>query len=185
MLQVVKNISSEGELLSEKRKYIEDTLTDEGYKVPSHKLGAKIFADVQFPDEMTDSEIGKMARLAKLMVATSNMLGYRSRIGIKPYTGTQLIEIIGLSSKRGKEFIEKMIQLGIMQSQIRKYGDIESEEFYINPAYFFAGKRISLNLYLLFREHLDQILPEWVRSEFWNAANNEAMPISASVTVNL
>lgn len=174
MLQVVQNINDEtGELLSKKQKYIEDALTDEGYKVPTHKLGAKLFADVSFPESMNDSEIGKMARLAKLMVASTNMLGYRTRTGILPYNEQQIIDIVGLSQKRGKEFVKKMIEFGVMQRNIRIVGDVESEEYYINPAYFFAGRRISLNLYLLFREHLDAILPEWVRREFWKSAKSK------------
>lgn len=174
MLKIVKNVSEQtGEIYSDKRTIIEDVLTDEGYKVPPHKLGAKLFADVSFPEEMTDSEIGKMARLSKLMVATTNMLGYRTGRGIKPYSEKQLIDIIGLSTKRGREFVDKMINLGVMQKNIRIVGDVESEEYYINPAYFFAGKRISLSLYLLFREHLDEILPDWVRREFWRTANTK------------
>jgi hypothetical protein len=171
LLQVVKNINSDtGEVVSERKNYYEDTLTEDGYKVPVHKAGAKLFADVQFPDAMTDTEIGKVARLAKLMVATSNMLGYRTKAGIMPYTESQLIEIVGLSHKRGREFISKMIALGVMQINRRIYGDIEQDEYYINPAYFFAGRRININLYMLFREHLDVILPPWVRREFQQSA---------------
>lgn len=171
MLQMVKNVDTKtGLIVSEKQKVIEDTLTDEGYKVPPHKMGAKLFADVLFPDQMTDSEIGKVARLAKLMIASTNMLGYRTRSGILPYTERELIDVVGLSEKRGREFIRKMIDLGVMQLNKRIVGEVESEEYYINPAYFFAGRRISLNLYLLFREHLDAVLPGWVRSEFLAAA---------------
>lgn len=177
MLQVIKNIDqSSGEILSEKKKIIEEMFNDEGYRVPTHKLGAKLFADVPFPETMSDSEIGKVARLAKIMVASSNMLGYRSHGGILPYTEKQIIKIIGLSDKRGKEFMKKMIGLGVMQLNTRKVGDVVSEEYYINPAYFFAGKRISLNLYILFREHLDKILPPWVKKEFLAAANEQAKP---------
>lgn len=174
MLQITKNIDTKtGQVLSEKQKFFVDALTDEGYKVPAHKLGAKLFADVAFPEAMTDGEIGKMARLSKLMVSTTNMLGYRSRAGIKPYKDTQIMRLVGLSHRRGKEFLEKMISLGVMQKNIRQYKDVESEEFYINPAYFFAGRRISFHLYLLFREHLDQILPDWVRVEFWKFAKEK------------
>jgi hypothetical protein len=171
MLKVIKKkINTEtGEVITEEKEY-EAMFNGDGYKVPAHKLGAKLFADIPFPETMTDSEIGKMARLAKLMVSTSNMLGYRAKGGIRPYTQEHIYRIVGLSKKRGKEFIAKMIQLGIVQRNIRKYGDIESVEFYINPAYFFAGRRIGLNLYLLFREHLEQILPKWVRYEFLKAA---------------
>ncbi len=171
MLKIVKNVNPDtGEIYSDKRTLIEDILTDDGYKVPPHKLGAKTFADIQYPKAMTDSEIGKMARLSKLMIANANMLGYRTGRGIKPYSEAQLIDIVKMSRFRGKEFIAKMIGLGVMQINKRIVGDVESEEYYINPAYFFAGRRISLNLYLLFREHLDEVLPEWVRMEFWRAA---------------
>lgn len=174
MLRIIKDVDqATGEIKRGKQEFIDDILNEEGYKVPVHKLGAKLFSDVQFPEEMNDSEIGKMARLAKLMVASTNMLGYRSRSGILPYSEKQLIEIIGLSRFRGKEFIDKMVRIGMIQRNKRLYGEIESEEFYINPAYFFAGRRISLSLYLLFREHLDPVIPTWVRAEFWRAAKEQ------------
>lgn len=174
MLQLVKTVNTEtGEVVSNKQKYFADVLNEDGYKVPPHKLGAKLFANVAFPKEMTDGEIGKMTKLSKLMISTSNMLGYRTRSTIKPYTEKEIIEIVKLSNKRGKEFLTKMIKLRVMQIVVRKYGDIEISEYYINPAYFFAGRRISLNLYLLFREHLDQILPKWVRIEFLLSARKQ------------
>lgn len=176
MIQLVTNVDEKtGAVLSKKEKYVTDVLNDDGYKVPVHKLGAKLFANVSFPAEMTDSEIGKMARLAKLMIADSNMLGYRSR-GIRAYTQEQIIEIVGLSTKRGREFIDKMIDLRVMAKTIRIIGDVKQDEFYINPAYFFAGKRIGLNLYLLFRESLDPILPEWVKREFILSAKEQVKP---------
>jgi hypothetical protein len=177
MLQVVKNVDTKtGEVFGQKEKYIADVLNEDGYKVPVHKLGAKLFADVAFPADMTDAEIGKMARLAKLMIADSNMLGYRTRAGIKAYTECEIIQIIHLSKKRGREFIQKMLSLKVMQRSTRKYGEIEQDEYYVNPAYFFAGRRISMNLYLLFREALDLILPAWVKKEFWRSAKEQARP---------
>lgn len=177
MLQTIKSVDSKtGEVFSQKEKYVADVLNEDGYKVPVHKLGAKLFADVAFPADMTDAEIGKMARLAKLMIADSNMLGYRTRTGIKAYTEDQIIEIIHLSRKRGREFTQKMLRLKVMQCSTRKYGDIEQDEYYINPAYFFAGRRISMNLYLLFREALDPILPGWVKKEFWKSVKEQMKP---------
>lgn len=184
MLRLIKDVDDKtGEIKRERQHYIEDMFNEDGYKVPIHKLGAKMFSDISFPDEMNDSEVGKMARLSKLMVATTNMIGYRSRSGILPYTEKQLIDLLKMSRYRGKEFIEKMIWLGVMQRNKRIYRDIESEEFYINPAYFFAGRRISLSLYLLFREHLDSILPEYVRREFWQAAKAMEKPACQKQTM--
>ncbi len=184
MLRLIRDVNTDtGEIKNERQKVIEDVFTEEGYKVPLHKLGAKTFSDIPFPPSMTDAEIGKMARLAKAMVATSNMLGYRAHGGILPYTERHIINMLGLSQKRGRRFIDKMIDLGVMQKNKRVYMDIESEEFYINPAYFFAGRRISLNLYLLFREHLTPILPPYIIAEFLLSAGS--MVASAGATANL
>ena len=171
MLKVVKNIDEKtGELLSDRQSYYESVFTEEGYKVPYHKAGTRMFDDVQFPKDMSDADIGKLTRLSKLMISTSNMLGYRAKGSILAYSEEHIINVTGLSQKRGKEFIQRMIGLGAMQRVVRMYGDIESTEYYINPAYFFAGKRVGLNLYLLFREHLDPILPKWVKNEYLKLA---------------
>jgi len=175
-LRILKDIDANGEVFNEKEIKLPDRFNEEGYLIPYNKRGSKMFADVPFPDRMNDAEIGKTARLAKLMVSTSNLLGYRTKTGIKPYTEKQLIEIVGLSSYRGKEYISKMINVGMMQRNKRIIGEVESEEFYLNPAYFFAGKRISLNLYLLFRENLDPILSDWAKKEFQQAAREEVKP---------
>ena len=39
-------------------------------------------------------------------------------------------------------------------------------QYYMNPIYFFNGKWLSLNLYLLFKVDLDGVLPEWARWKF-------------------
>lgn len=172
MLKLVRKINTAtGEVFSEKKEYYKDTLNDEGYKVPYHKAGAKMFDDVEYPKAMNDSEIGKMSRLAKYMIPLSNMLGYRARGSIQPYTEDHIINLVNLSPRRGKQFIKKMVSLGMMQMNIRKYGEVDCVEYYINPAHYFAGKRININLYLLFREYLDPIIPKWVKNEFLKTAS--------------
>lgn len=172
LLRLVRNINQEtGRVYSEKKQFIEDVFTEEGYRVPPRKAGVKMFNNLPLPKDMTYPEKGRMGDLAKHMISITNMLGYRSGGNIFPYTGNHIVNLVGLSPKRGKQFLKKMIDLGVMQTNTRKYGGIESTEYYINPIYFFAGKRISFNLYLLFREHLDPILPLWVKAEFLKAAS--------------
>lgn len=187
MLKVIKNIDHRtGMTYSEKRQYIEDSLNEEGYRVPPHKAGAKMFDDIPLPAEMTFAEKGRMGDLARYMISDTNMLGYRASGKILPYTLDHLIGIIDLSQKRGRQFIKKMIRLGVMQIVTRKYNDMEIVEYYVNPAYFFAGRRISFNLYLLFREHLDLILPKWVKAEFLSAANEfEGPPLPSQHLADL
>jgi len=50
-------------------------------------------------------------------------------------------------------------------------------QYYINPAYFMpSGKRLSLDLFLLFRNDLKDILPPWVREEFLRQADVKRHP---------
>ncbi len=167
MLKLIKNIDHKtGYTYSEKTRFIEDTFNEDGYRVPPRKAGVKMFNGVPLPQEMTYPEKGRIADLSKRMITATNMLGYRSGGQILPYTAEHLMNLVQLSPRWGRPFLKKMIKLGVMQVNTRKYGGIESTEYYINPAYFFAGRRISFNLYLLFREHLDPILPQKVKDDF-------------------
>jgi hypothetical protein len=172
LFHIVADIDEKsGDVKTKKQFFYKDAFNSDGYKVPNHKAGAKMFYEVSFPKEMNDSEIGKMARLAKLMIADSNMLGYRTKWGIRAYTSESVIKLVGLSPRRGRQFLDKMKRLGIMQLTMRQYGTVNCIEYYINPAYFFAGGRIGANLYLLFREQLDPILTDYAKESFWKLAN--------------
>lgn len=156
-------ISDGGEVVSDRNERFTDTLNDDGYRFPPHKLGARIFADVDFPTDMTDAEIGKMTRLSKLMIGKTNMLGYRKGRSILPYTAHEIAELANLKERQGRDFINKMGRLKVIQ----KVDINDSYQYYINPAYFMAsGQRLSLDLFLLFKEDIAPILPKWVLDSF-------------------
>jgi len=154
-----------GEIINIKKEAFADSMNDEGYRIPSHKLGARIFAEVQFPENMTDSDIGKMTRLAKMMISKNNMLGYRCKNKILPYTAKEIGDLIGLKKRRSQGFISKMIGLGIMCREDSK----DETRYFINPAYFMAnGQRLSIDMFIRFQKELVPILPKWVINEFLN-----------------
>lgn len=182
MIQERRNIDKEtGEVISTIQTEIPDTMNEEGYRVPTNKKGAKLFSDVNFPKDVTDSEIGKMTRLSKLMIGSTNMLGYRVRGAIKPYTDSELTEIVGICGWRGKAFIEKMIKEKMMGRFEITIGEQKRIQYYINPVYFFAGKRIGLDLYLMFQEELNLILPEWVQKNFAYAVREKVRTMGKNI----
>lgn len=161
-----------GEVLVESENNFTNSMTDEGYRIPSHKMGARMFSNVPFPAGMTDAEIGKMARLAKLMVSKTNMLGYRDGRGIQAYTAGEIAELAGLGARRGIPFVNKMLRLHVLQKVVTSAG----ASFYINPAYFMAnGQRLSLDLFLLFREELKGVVPVWAMNEFLQQAHEKQL----------
>lgn len=51
---------------------------------------------------------------------------------------------------------------------------VDGVGFYINPAYFMAnGQRLSLDLFLLFKEDLKAVIPSWVIIEFIRQAKEK------------
>ena len=156
-----------GEIRGGKIQHIAAAFHEErGYLFWARKSFAKSFVDVPFPKQMTHSEIGKLAILAKHIWSGTNMLGYRGSGGAKPYTVVQLGRCIGLGERKAKSFVNKMIRLGVMARVIVKAEGRQETQLYINPVYFFSSNRIPLNLYLIFRWQLDAVLPDWVKQEF-------------------
>ena len=150
-----------------------ETMTDQGYRFPSHKLGARIFADVDYPLGMSRDDIGAMTIISRrCLVGASNMIGYRKAGNIIPYTSREISEIAGHNIRQGQRFVSRMLRLKVMQRVHTNSGF----QFYVNPAYFMrSGQRLSLDLFLLFREELTLLLPAWVMNEFLKQANEKAM----------
>lgn len=161
-----------GEIV-DKRSLFPEPLNDVGYRVPSHRSGTRLFDSVPFPDEMSDADIGRMVRLSRLMVGNTNMLGYRNRGQISPYTATELYQISGMSERRGREFIRRMEEYRVIQPVTTNSG----VQYYVNPAYFMrSGQRLTLDLFLLFRDELHGLLPVWVRHQFLSQAKVREIP---------
>lgn len=171
MIQRLQLISSDGEIMKVKDKHFTDAMNAEGYRMPSHKSGARMFSNVKFPQSMNDSDIGKMARLSKIMIGKTNMLGYRKGRQILPYTAQEIGKLVGLNKDRpARDFVNKMVRIRLMQKI-----DIDGKsQYYINPAYFMSnGQRLSLDLFLLFRDELTDLVPEWVLLDFLRQAKEK------------
>jgi hypothetical protein len=168
---LVDNIT--GQIIEESDNRYPELMTDEGYRIPSHKAGVKIFDDIQFPLEMSPAEIGRMTILSKLMIGKTNMLGYRKNDNIYAYTYSEIIELAKLKQRQGVSFMRKMCKFHVMQ----KVTTTSGPQYYINPSYFMAaGHRLSLDLFLIFRDDLQDIIPLWVKKEFLSQAKDKKLP---------
>jgi hypothetical protein len=161
-----------GEIQKENTQFIAAAFHDEkGYLFWARKNFAKSFVDVDFPKSMTMKERGQMATLAKKMWSTTNMLGYRGNGGVKSYDDEQIGGIVGLKAYQAKSFVRKMIKVGMIAKVIVTVGDERVIQYYVNPIYFFGSNRIPLNLYLIFKNQLDKVLPGWVLEKYALAKN--------------
>lgn len=71
------------------------------------------------------------------------------------------------TDRPARNFVNKMLRLHVMMK-------IDDVGYYINPAYFMAnGQRLSLDLFLLFRNELKSILPDWAIVDFLRQAQEK------------
>jgi hypothetical protein len=159
-----------GEVYHVDAQYFSECMTDEGYRFPYHKAGARLFEGVMFPSGMTDAEIGRMCILSKLMIGQTNMLGYRRGKNIMAYTAQEIGELIRVKRTQALRFVNRMCKFRVMQ----RINTNSGSQYYLNPAYFMAsGKRLSLDLFLLFRDEITPILPAWVINDFLRQAKEK------------
>ena len=178
MIKRQQIITENGELVREDEQHFADALNADGYRFPAHKAGVRLFDDVRFPAGMSHSEICKMTVLSKLMIGRTNMLGYRQGNTIIPYTAVEIGGLVELSLKRGRQFINRMLQYHVMQRIITQSGP----QYYINPAYYMAsGNRLSLDLFLLFRDDVKSLLPQWVINDFVRQAQAKHIPDTGEI----
>jgi hypothetical protein len=137
-----------------------------GYLFWARKSFAKSFHDVDFPEEMNDLEIGRMAKLAKRIWSNTNMLGYRGNGGVRPYSVEMIAAFLKMKPRQTYRFIEKMVKLGVIARVKIDTGGNKETHLYVNPIYFCSTNRIPLNLYLIFRKQLDEVLPDWVKEKY-------------------
>ncbi len=156
-----------GEILKSQGKEFPAAFDEaQGYLFWNKKSFAKSFQDVDYPEEMNDLEVGRMARLAKRIYSNTNMLGYRGNGGVKPLTVEQMAEILKMKPRQAYRFVEKMIKLGIMARVKVECENHTQTQYYINPMYYFSSNRLPLNLYLMFQPQLDEVLKPWVIQKF-------------------
>lgn len=151
-------------MVSSHEQKFSDIMTSEGYRVPYHKLGARLFSEVAFPKEMTVADIGRMTILSKMMIPQSNMLGYRSGKKILPYIDEDIAIAVGLATRPCKTFIRKMIKLHVLHRAKTTVGD---SVYIVNPAYFMScGQRLTVDMFVIFQKDLAPLLPDWVILDF-------------------
>ena len=147
--------------------------SERGYLFFLNKNKIVSFEGFDLPDDLSNIETGMMYRLAKKTHHATNLISYESHNRIKPATISTMCKYLDLSERRGKIFVNKMIKKRIIGRINVRIGDDTVTQYYINPIYFMNGKWLNANLYFLFQEDLDRVLPEYAKEFFQKAVQNK------------
>ena len=146
---------------------------EKGYLLRVNRNNLTILDSIGLPTTLTDGDVAKMYRLSLTLHKQGNLLCYRSGNSLKAMNDARVAKHLGISERKASEFLNRMIQNNIIARVIIVKGNSRERQYYINPIYFFVGKWLNVNLYLLFKNDLKRILPEWVIVEFEEKEDNE------------
>ena len=158
--------TSTGEILNQKEYSVTYWDDEKGYLFWRSKTAVKSFDGFDLPGNLKDYEVAKLYRLSKRIYKNSNMIMYRSGNVMKAMQIDNIAKYLDMSDRQAKLFINNMIARRIIARAEVKLGDDVQVQYYMNPLFFFSGRWLSLNLYLLFKNDLDFLLPNWVVSRF-------------------
>ncbi len=175
MLKETKYIDTDtGEIYASKQQYVGMQFDEEkGYLFWNRKSHNKLFHDVDFPEVLNITDIGRLTLLSKHIWRDSNLLAWRGNGGIKAHNIKTISKIVQLKERQTRTFIKRLIVLQILARVEIEVGNKKTNHYYINPIYYCSSKRISLNLYLIFKDSLDKIIPDWVKGKFIELDKNK------------
>ena len=141
---------------------------EKGYLFKNRSYYFKGFkVDNRLSDKVSDfADIGRLHVLAENTYADTNMIAYYKNKKYYPAGIKEISEMIRLCERNTKDFVKRMIDLGIMAKAIVNSNEQIDVQYYLNPLYFLSSKYLSPGLYMLFKKQLDEHLPQWVINKF-------------------
>lgn len=118
------------------------------------------------------NDLGRLLVLAEHTYADTNMIAYYKNKKYYPAGIKEIAEMIRLCERNTKDFLKRMIDLGIIAKAIINTNEQIEVQYYLNPLYFISSKYLSPGLYMLFRKQLDEYLPQWVIKKFNECINS-------------
>jgi len=173
MYKRVTTIDEDGVILNIKDFKYTIFDNEKGYLFKNRSYYFKGFkVDNRLSDKVSDfADIGRLHVLAENTYADTNMIAYYKNKKYYPAGIKEISEMIRLCERNTKDFVKRMIDLGIMAKAIVNSNEQIDIQYYLNPLYFLSSKYLNPGLYMLFRKQLDEHLPQWVINKFNECIN--------------
>lgn len=159
--------TNDGERVISKTSHFTGRFHEErGYSLYAYGNTISSRISVSYPSGMSKTDIANMMILSKKLLPNVNVVGYKGNKGYKPMNIVQMGEVVGLKERQAYRFIKKMVSVGMMVRSATPILGGHEIQYIVNPLFFLNGKFISDFLYGLFKEQLDETLPQWVRERY-------------------
>lgn len=140
---------------------------DKGYLFRNKAYYIKGYQGIKMSKVLDNKiDIANMYLLAENLYKDTNMISIYRNKRYFPADIVDIAKMLNLCERNARDFINRMIDKGLIAKNTIKIVEDIKIHYHINPLYFNTNKYLSPALYMMFREQLDEYLPEWVIRKF-------------------
>lgn len=143
-----------------------DVLNDDGYLFMPRRNQCRMFGDFPLPKALNPAEKGRLLDLVAHIEKHTNCLMKRSSKGKVAMSDLDIIKALGLKERQGKALLNKLMANGVLGFMSFDCGDAPTLQYYMNPLYMCATKRLSANQYRMFAKYIKPHIPQYVVEAF-------------------
>jgi hypothetical protein len=151
-------------------KFSDSFNIDKGYRLRRTLMGSCQYNCIDFPSEISFSDIGKVTVLARKYLMVGNALGYKKNNRIYLFKSVEEIgKAVGISSKtQCYGFMKRMFDFAI----IRKVDN----GFYVNPVFFIKnGEWLTFDLFAIFYMEVRVLIPASLYRQMFEACMDKGL----------
>lgn len=162
-----------GELFNEKKSTFNPFPSDKGLLFRSRNAYRKSYQDIKLSNVILNRfDYMRVHLLAELMYKDTNAIAIRiSDRKIRMADIEDISNIIKLTIKKTREFINRMKKLHVIAERVDNVGETTMTKYLLNPLFFSTSKYLNPDLYFLFQESLDKHIPKWAITRFHEIGN--------------
>lgn len=168
ILEVREIDQATGEVIAsgQRKKWFSNFRNKQGYLFKPQAHYVRVFTGMKLPKEVKAKDAYRLYLLIDKLENGTNRLVYRSDHTNKSMDVRDIAEYLEMPYTYASTFVAKMIRAGVMARGRIEVGHSKVVSYYFNPLYYIRGKWLSYQLYTLFQDQLDPVLPEWVKRKF-------------------
>lgn len=121
----------------------------------------------EYNKQYLDADMLKLFKMIQRIYKDTNIVYFRkSKTVLRPATLTDIANILEVSPKVAKEYLQRMIKLRILGKITVEIGDSKYETYAFNPVLVNTQKYVENSIYLLFKEDCDKHFPDWIIKKY-------------------
>jgi len=165
-------LDSKGKVVSEGAKKFKIWDDEKGYLFEAKSQFVKSYPGRKLSEFIENKlDYANLHILAENVFKDTNMVAVKTKNIARPADIADIGELIELCDRRAGQFIDRMMQKGIVAKATVNTEERVETHYYLNPLFFMSSKYLSPQLFMMFREQLRPYLKNWAWAALNEAAN--------------